>query len=174
MQSHGGLVSQQTLFADLLAGIDTWDALELARDPLLRIAKQTLTRATSRNANQLDLPGFEVLAPAFTIKGTMVATRFLDLEQYRLVKQRLELRIQSYDYARRSKQALKRDKKMLAEMRRFEPVFARLSASNPQLHLWEAAERYSAEQRSPRIQAKRKGGLAKAAKIKNQRLKQKI
>src|SRR5262245_42844899 len=168
IETHQGIISQQTLFADLLAGLDTWNSLELARDACWKIAAQAVTKYARADTGQLDLPGLEALKPTVAIGGNVITTRHVTLGQYRLMLQRLKLRIESYDYARRSEQALKRDKKAYREMRKFEPVFARLSASNEQLELWQASELHELEQEKPARKQRKTAIKARWSRTKNQ------
>lgn len=64
----------------------------------------------------------------------------LDYAMYQSVVKRLERKIQSYRYPRRAPENLESDRRQLAQMKGFDPRFARLSAENPELTLRRAKE----------------------------------
>jgi hypothetical protein len=91
---------------------------------------------------------------------------------YRSLTAECEKRLDGYQYARRSTKEEKRDKELLRELRKFDPIFARYAAGEPNLTLERAKELHQASLETPIAARNRalaaKGGIAKSRQTKNQ------
>jgi len=115
-------------------------------------------RSPRFDSRQLDLPGFEHVN----------VSEYETLEHYRAETHRLELRIKHYDYARRSTANLKRDKDALRERKGLDAKIAAYFASNPNMTVTRAIERYRADLESPAIRQRREAQKGRARRTKNQ------
>lgn len=105
------------------------------------------------------LPGFEHV-PAAAQDDT--------LEQFRERIRLLAVRIKGYEYARRIKEKLKRDKRQLREMEELDAKLAPYFALVPGMTIGQAAGLYQTSARRQRREASQSAVLARMRRTKNQ------
>jgi hypothetical protein len=151
---------------------DKWAEMrdEIVLNWITRIVRRRIERSIEmRDTRQgwLALPEFEHVPHFIKIGGRWVDINRASLEQYRESKAALQARIESYNYARRSQEKAKRDKKTLKEMERVERISAKYFADDPTMTMGRAIQLYqeSLETPSPDERRRRKhSGSAKAAR----------
>jgi hypothetical protein len=110
------------------------------RGAVERSIQHALRAAAKADDRQFLLPGFKRLEQYVKLGDKYVATAKLLLSEYRVLIAECERRIDSYQYARRSSKAEKRDRELLRELHKFDPVFARLAEQDPDLTLERAKD----------------------------------
>jgi hypothetical protein len=111
-----------------------------AQEGVMKYVNRVITQAKAADPAQRQLPGLESMPLLITSEGAALLAEQLNYEKYRGEVARLERRINSYNYKRRKPEYLEQDKRQLAEMRRFDPRFAKYSETNPELTLVEAKQ----------------------------------
>jgi hypothetical protein len=116
-----------------------------AQEGVLKYMNRVITQAKAADPAQRQLPGLESMPLLITSEGAAILSEQLNYEKYRVEVERLEKRINSYNYKRRKPEHLEQDKRQLEEMKRFDPRFAKYSERNPDLTLVEAKHLEAAE-----------------------------
>jgi len=111
----------------------------------MKYVNRVITQAKAADPAQRQLPGLDSMPLLITSEGAAILAEQLNYEKYRGEVARLERRINSYSYKRRKPEYLEQDKRQLAEMKRFDPRFAKYSETNPNLTLVEAKQLESSE-----------------------------
>lgn len=126
----------------------------------MKYVNRVITQAKSADPAQRQLPGLEPMQLLITSEGAAILAEQLNYEKYRGEVARLERRINSYNYKRRKPEYLEQDKRQLAEMKRFDPRFAKYSETSPDLTLVEANSSNPANRRNADGSAERNKVMA--------------
>jgi hypothetical protein len=102
-----------------------------AQEGVMKYVNRVITQAKASDPAQRQLPGLESMPLLITSEGAAILAEQLNYEKYRGEVARLERRINSYNYKRRKLEYLEQDKRQLAEMKRFDPRFAKYSETTP-------------------------------------------
>jgi len=136
----------------LVARLDTTKAEEwkqiqehFAHQGVLNYLNKVIAQAKAADPAQRRLPGLESMPLLITSEGAAILSEQLVYNGYKIEEKRLERKIKSYKYKRRTPENLEEDLKRLAEMKTFSPRFARYSKENPELTLEKAKEIEAAE-----------------------------
>jgi hypothetical protein len=108
----------EAAFAWIRAGVD-------------RSIQRLLKAAAEEDARQFLLPGFTRLNRYVKVGNSYLEAGKLLLPEYRTLTKECAARIEGYQYARRSGKAEKRDKELLRELQKFDPIFARHAGGDP-------------------------------------------
>ncbi len=141
--------------------LDLVECYHIVVDVATAAAERRMVRKRLRLASdaQLVLPGLQNLGPMVKVAGAYLSSRTLTLEKYRALKRECEARIEKN--VRRSERAVNRDKELLRELRRFDPIFALHAAGDPAMTLERAAELHRASLETPQAKRNRKAGRAR-------------
>jgi len=138
-----------------------------------RAMRRAVEKAPDERQGWLALPEYEHVPKLIKAGDAWIDVNRSSLEQYRAAIVELAVRIDSYDYARRAEGKRKKDRKTLTQMRHQERNMAGYFAGDPGMTVGRAMELYQASLKTPAMARWSKGGKAKAARTKNQQLKQK-
>lgn len=118
---------------------------------------KVIAQAKAADPEQRKLPGLESMPLLIPSEGAAILSEQLVYKGYHTVLNRLERKINSYQYKRRKPEHLEDDLRRLAEMKAFDPRFEKYSKDNPELTLKQAKDLEAAEptrrkkgQRAPR------------------------
>lgn len=124
------------------------------QEGVMKYVNRVITQAKAADPAQRQLPGLESMPLLIASEGAAILAEQLNYKKYRTEVARLEKRINSYNYKRRKPENLEQDKRQLEEMKRFNPRFAKYSATNPDLTLVEAKQLEAIE---PNKRARKRG-----------------
>ena len=130
-----------------------------------RIVRRRIERSIEvRDTRQgwLALPEFEHVPHFIKIGGGWIDINRASLEQYRESKAALQARIESYNYARRSQEKAKRDKKTLKEMDRVERIATSYFATDPTMTMGRAIQLHQENLEAPPSDVRRRRKAAKS------------
>lgn len=145
---------------------DKWAEMrdEIVLNWITRIVRRRIERSIEvRDTRQgwLALPEFEHVPHFIKIGGGWIDINRASLEQYRESKAALQARIESYNYARRSQEKAKRDKKTLKEMERVERIAAKYFADNPTMTMGRAIQLHQESLETPSSDERRRRNAVK-------------
>jgi hypothetical protein len=123
---------------------------DFAMQGVLKYVNRLIRKAAVTDPEQRTLPGLESMPLFINSGGAAILAEQLDYQRYQTELTRLDRRIKSYDAKRRKPENLEADKKQLAEMKTFDPRFAKYSKKNPELTLVEAKRMEAGESPSGR------------------------
>jgi hypothetical protein len=146
---------------------DKWAEMrdEIVLNWITRIVGRRIERSIEvRDTRQgwLALPEFEHVPHFIKIGGGWIDINRASLEQYRESKAALQARIESYNYARRSQEKAKRDKKTLKEMDRVERIATRYFAADPTMTMGRAIQLHQENLEAPPSDVRRRRKAAKS------------
>ena len=146
---------------------DKWAEMrdEIVLNWITRIVGRRIERSIEvRDTRQgwLALPEFEHVPHFIKIGGGWIDINRASLEQYRESKAALQARIESYNYARRSQEKAKRDKKTLKEMDRVERIATSYFATDPTMTMGRAIQLHQENLEAPPSDVRRRRKAAKS------------
>jgi len=145
---------------------DQWAAIrdQLVMESITRTVRRQIDRSievSDTRQGWLALPDFEHVPQFIKIASGWIGVNQSSLEQLQMAKAALKARIESYNYARRSEEKAKADKKRLKEMERTEQSTARYFAEDATMTMGRAMELHQASlepNSKGKAAAARKGG----------------
>jgi hypothetical protein len=140
------------------------DSLELtAVTGMVRRRIERTVRATDTRHGWLDFPEYSAIPALIQVSpGTVIDLNEATLDQYRASEGELRHKIKSYDYPRRAREKLRRDRQSYTQMRRLERRVVPYFIGAPRdMRMGQAVGLYLGSLETPRAQRDRKGGKAR-------------
>jgi hypothetical protein len=184
-RSEAGEVLPEEVARDLIAGLAAAEEekLNALRDRVFLYFTETSVRRSMRRAISrtdprqawLALPEYEHIPQFIKLEdGLLVRVTDASLKQFRESETELRNRIKSYDYPRRSKEKLKRDKQVLREMRNADRNAAGYFVGDEAMKMGRAMELHKAHLSTEATKQRRAAAVhatrARLGRTKNQQL----